>query len=144
VIEIVRSALIPHQYLKALDDRSCGGLAVFEGRVRDHNEGRAVASLEYECYEPMALLQMEAIRRAALQRWGLGKAMIVHRVGAIPIGEGAVWIGAMAPHRAEAFEACRFMIDEVKVKVPIWKRESYVGGGHSWVGCAEHSHTASR
>jgi molybdopterin synthase catalytic subunit len=142
LIEIVKSVLNSARYHSLLEDKSCGGLCIFEGRVRTHNEGREVERLEYECYEPMAVRQMSLIREEVLRRWGLGKAVIAHRIGFVPIGEAAVWIGAAAPHRAEAFAACRYMIDEVKHKVPIWKKETYRSGDYAWVGCGEEQSAA--
>jgi molybdopterin synthase catalytic subunit len=92
----------------------------------------------------MALRQMSALRSEALSRFSLGRAVLAHRVGFIPIGEAAVFIGAASAHRAEAFEACRFMIDQLKEKVVIWKKESYLSGSSAWVGCGhEHAHAAA-
>jgi molybdopterin synthase catalytic subunit len=112
---------------------SFGGVALFEGRVRNHSHGKPVTALFYECYQPMALKVMEEVRREALSKWKEIKIMAVHRYGAIPLGEAAVWIGVAAPHRDEAFQACRFMIDEIKSRVPIWKKEEYADGTHVWV-----------
>jgi len=145
VIALEHGQLQAPKYLSLLEDLSCGGLCVFEGRVRTHNEGKAVLSLAYECYEPMALRQLARLREEAVRRWDLGRAVLAHRLGAIPIGEAAVWIGVAAAHRAEAFEACRFLIDEVKLKVPIWKREVYHSGAVAWVGCGhDHEGVAAR
>jgi adenylyltransferase/sulfurtransferase len=140
VIEIVESRLDCARYRALLEDKACGGICVFEGRVRTHNEGKEVASLSYECYQGMALRQMSLLREEALRRWKLGKAVLAHRVGPIPIGDEAVFIGVASAHRAEAFEACRFLIDEVKLKVPIWKKETYASGDFAWVGCSDHAH----
>lgn len=110
-----------------------GGVSVFEGRVRNHNHGKQVTSLFYECYQPMALKVMEEIRQEALAKWKGVKIIAVHRYGSIPLGEAAAWIGVAASHRDESFAACRFMIDEIKSRVPIWKKEEYVDGSHVWV-----------
>src|SRR5690349_8386017 len=99
MIEIVSHRLDTAAYYRMLDDTSCGGLAIFEGRVRTHNEGREVASLAYECYPAMALRQMGALRDLAQKRWSLGRAVMAHRVGPIPMGEAAVWIGVASAHR---------------------------------------------
>jgi len=112
---------------------SCGGIVVFEGRVRNHSHGKPVTALSYECYEPMALKEMEKILQEALKNWKVEKITAVHRHGDIPLGETAVWIGVASAHRDEAFEACRFMIDEIKAKVPIWKKDNYADGTHVWV-----------
>ena len=112
---------------------SCGGIALFEGRVRDTSHGKRVTALFYECYQPMALKVMEGIREEALRRWKVERVIVSHRHGPIPLGEAAVWIGVAAPHREEAFQACRFLIDEIKAKAPIWKKEYYEDGTHVWV-----------
>lgn len=110
-----------------------GGVSLFEGRVRNHSHGKQVASLFYECYQPMALKVMEEIRQEALSKWKDVKIIAIHRHGPIPLGEAAVWVGVAASHRDEAFTACRFMIDEIKSRVPIWKKEEYADGTHVWV-----------
>jgi molybdopterin synthase catalytic subunit len=112
---------------------SCGGIVVFEGRVRNFSQGKQVTALAYECYEPMALKVMEEIRQEALKKFKVERIISVHRHGPIPISEIAVWIGVAAPHRADAFEACQFMIDGIKAKVPIWKKEEFADGTHDWV-----------
>jgi molybdopterin/thiamine biosynthesis adenylyltransferase/molybdopterin synthase catalytic subunit/rhodanese-related sulfurtransferase len=119
----------------SLADPAAGGLASFEGWVRDHNDGRAVRSLEYEAYAELAVKEGERIVVEAIARFGVRRARCVHRVGALPLGEMAVWVGVSAPHRAEAFAACRYIIDEVKHRVPIWKKEHYVSGDSGWVNC---------
>ena len=119
----------------ALADPACGGFACFEGWVRDHNEGARVQRLEYEAYEALAVREGERIVAEALARFGVTRAACVHRAGRLAIGEVAVWVGASSPHRDEAFLACRYIIDEVKHRLPIWKKEHYVGGDSGWVNC---------
>ncbi len=119
----------------ALADPACGGFASFEGWVRDHNEGARVQRLEYEAYETLAVREGERILAAAVQRFGISRAACVHRLGMLAIGEVAVWVGASSPHRNEAFLACRFIIDEVKQRLPIWKKEHYLNGDSGWVNC---------
>jgi sulfur-carrier protein adenylyltransferase/sulfurtransferase len=118
-----------------LDDPACGGYAVFEGWVRDHNDGRRVRRLEYEAFEPLAIREGERIIAEAIARFGVEHAACVHRIGALGIGEKAVWVGVTARHRDEAFRACRYIIDEVKHRVPIWKKEHYESGDSGWVNC---------
>jgi adenylyltransferase/sulfurtransferase len=128
-----------------LNDPTCGGYAAFEGWVRDHNEGRRVRRLEYEAFEPLAIKEGERILAEAIARFGVAHASCVHRIGALEIGEKAVWVGVTARHRDEAFRACRYIIDEVKHRVPIWKKEHYESGDSGWVNCercAEHAETA--
>ena len=119
----------------SLADPAAGGFASCEGWVRNHNDGRAVRSLEYEAYAELAVREGERIVAEAIARFGVRSARCVHRVGALPLGEMAVWVGVSAPHRAEAFAACRYIIDEVKHRVPIWKKEHYVTGDSGWVNC---------
>jgi adenylyltransferase/sulfurtransferase len=137
-----------------LDTRRCraelerpeaGGYASFEGWVRDHNEGRKVQHLEYEAFESLAVREGERIVAEAIERFGVTAASCVHRVGSLGIGELAVWVGASSAHRGEAFAACRYIIDEVKHRVPIWKKEHYTDGDSGWVNCercaaAAHDH----
>jgi molybdopterin synthase catalytic subunit len=115
--------------------RGAGGYVSFEGWVRDLNEGREVVRLEYEAFEALAVAEGTRIVRAALQRFPIKHALCVHRVGALELTELAVWVGVSAVHRGEAFDACRFIIDEVKHRVPIWKKEFYRGGDSGWVNC---------
>jgi molybdopterin synthase catalytic subunit len=131
---------------KELLDPYCGGYASFEGWVRNHNEGHAVTRLEYEAFEPLGLKEGERILAEAVARFGVTRALCVHRVGALALGDVAVWVGVSAAHRDEAFRACRLIIDEVKHRVPIWKKEHYVNGDSGWVNCercAADAHTAA-
>ena len=125
----------PAALTSALRDPAAGGFCTFEGWVRDHNEGQRVLRLEYEAYEELAIKEGTRIVAEALQRHGVLRAACVHRVGRLEIGEIAVWVGVSSAHRAEAFVACRYIIDEVKHRVPIWKKEHYVNGDSGWVNC---------
>ena len=118
-----------------LADPACGGYAAFEGWVRNHNEGLEVRRLEYEAYAPLAVREGERIAAEACERFGVTHVLCVHRVGELAIGDLAVWVGVSAPHRDEAFRACRYVIDEVKHRVPVWKKEHYVNGDSGWVNC---------
>lgn len=120
---------------ESLADPTCGGYAAFEGWVRNHNEGQAVTHLEYEAFESLAVREGERIIAEACRKYGVENARCVHRVGDLALGELAVWVGVSARHRDEAFKACRYIIDEVKHRVPIWKKEHYVGGDSGWVNC---------
>ncbi len=123
-----------------------GAVVTFEGRVRNHNEGFKVKSLEYQCYESMALKEGQAILAEALDKFDVMDAYCVHREGHLKIGDMAVWVYVSSAHRREAFEACQFIIDEVKLRVPIWKREHYVDKKPEWVAChrcsEDHLHEA--
>ena len=118
---------------RRLDDSRAGACAIFEGWVRDHNDGRGVRSLDYQSYAPLALAEGEAILQAAMERFGLRAAGAVHRIGSLAIGDLAVWVGASADHRGAAFDACRWIIDEIKLRVPIWKNEHYADGESGWL-----------
>jgi adenylyltransferase/sulfurtransferase len=119
----------------SVEDATCGGYVSFEGWVRDHNDGRSVARLEYEAFELLAIKEGQRIVEEAVCRFGVTQARCVHRVGLLELGHVAVWVGVSAPHRGEAFAACRYIIDEVKHRVPIWKKEYYVDGDSGWVNC---------
>lgn len=126
-----------------LTDPASGGYVSFEGWVRNHNEGREVLRLEYEAMSGLAEREGERIIAEACARYGVTHACCVHRVGELAIGDMAVWVGVSARHRDEAFRACRYIIDEVKHRVPIWKKEHYEHGDSGWVNCercAAHAH----
>jgi adenylyltransferase/sulfurtransferase len=130
-----RTPIDPAAEAGPLAASDAGGFASFEGRVRDHNEGRAVAGLDYEAFEELAIAEGERIVADAVRRHGATGAACVHRLGALAIGDVAVWVGAASAHRAEAFAACREIIDEIKHRLPIWKREQYADGSRHWVNC---------
>lgn len=127
----------------ALRDPRAGACASFEGWVRDHNDGRPVEGLHYEAYVELAQAEGATILDEALRRFDLVDAACVHRTGDLAVGELAVWVGASAAHRDAAFAACRWIIDEVKARVPIWKRERYAGGEADWLHPAPGSDTAA-
>ncbi len=118
-----------------LADPSAGGYAAFEGWVRNHNEGLAVRHLEYEAFEALAVREGARIVAEAKERFGIEQAACVHRIGDLQVGAMAVWVGVSSRHRHEAFLACRYIIDEVKHRVPIWKKEHYANGDSGWVNC---------
>ena len=109
-----------------------GGVVTFVGAVRDHHHGRGVTGLSYSAYEPMAESVCAAIKAEAERRWPV-RVALVHRLGDLEIGEAAVAIAVASAHRDEAFAACRYVIEEVKRRVPIWKRERFVDGTEEWV-----------
>jgi len=117
----------------ALSDPHAGACAVFEGWVRDHNDGRPVHGLRYEAYVELAEAEGARILDEARTRFDIVKACAVHRTGDLGLGELAVWVGVSAAHRDAAFAACRWIIDEVKARVPIWKHERYADGAAGWL-----------
>ena len=108
-----------------------GGITLFSGVVRDHNRGREVGYLVYEAYGPMAEKELRKIGEEAARRWGC-RIALHHRLGRLEIGEASVMVAVSTPHRADAFEACRFAIDTLKQTVPIWKREVW-SDGEVWI-----------
>jgi molybdopterin synthase catalytic subunit len=103
--------------------------------VRDYNEGQEVTRLEYEAFQELAVKEGERIIAEALRRYPVKHALCIHRVGALALSDMAVWVGVSSVHRGEAFDACRYIIDEVKHRVPIWKKEHYRNGDSGWVNC---------
>ena len=110
-----------------------GAVALFLGTVRNRNEGRPVGGMEYEGYAEMAREQLAAIVAEAAARAGTDRVAAVHRLGELAIGEVSVAIAVSAPHRAEAFDASRYVIEEIKKRLPVWKRERYLDGGAEWL-----------
>ena len=127
--------LDPAAERRALEDPACGGFVSFEGRVRNHNEGLEVRRLEYEAFAALGIKEGDRIVADAIKKFGVERAACVHRIGSLEIGDLAVWVGVSSRHRGEAFAACRYIIDEVKHRVPIWKKEHYVNGDSGWVNC---------
>ncbi len=123
-IEPLRAALLAEQ---------AGAFSSFEGWVRDHNEGRAVLGLRYEAYAALAEAEGERVIDEALAKFEIVDARCAHRVGDLAIGDLAVWVGVSAAHRDAAFAACRYIIDETKSRVPIWKHERYAEGDAGWL-----------
>jgi molybdopterin synthase catalytic subunit len=117
---------------RLLDDRA-GAYASFEGWVRDHNDGRPVHGLRYEAYAALATTEGQGIVEEAAARFAITGVHCVHRTGDLAIGDLAVWVGVSAGHRGAAFDACRFVIDEVKSRVAIWKHERYADGDAGWL-----------
>ena len=129
-------AIDPSSLLGRMGDTSAGACVTFEGRVRDRNEGRPVRALDYEAFAPLAQKEGEKIVREARDKFQVVGAACVHRTGSLSLGDVAVWVGVTAVHRAAAFDACRYIIEEVKARLPIWKKEHYEGGSSEWVNCA--------
>ena len=121
-----------------LQNDKAGALVVFEGWVRNHNQGKQVSSLEYQVYEALAQKEGEKILHEAVHKFNLHHVTCTHRFGHLKLGEAAVWIGATATHRDDAFKASRFIIDEIKHRLPIWKKEHYVQETPEWVFCKDH------
>jgi molybdopterin synthase catalytic subunit/molybdopterin converting factor small subunit len=125
-------ALSEAEVISRVEGPDTGGIVSFIGAVRDHARGHSIEYLEYEAYPEMAEREMEKIAEEASMNWPGTRVAIAHRVGHLEIGDAAVVVVAASAHRAEAFEACRFAIDTLKVRVPIWKREVATDGAY-WV-----------
>ena len=130
------AAAIDPEALKArLAHPAAGALATFEGWVRNHADGRGVRLLEYQVYPELAQAEGERVVAEALRTFDVLAAHCIHRSGMLHVGDVAVWVGVAAAHRAAAFDACRYIIDEIKQRLPIWKRETYAEGDSGWVNC---------
>jgi molybdopterin synthase catalytic subunit len=132
LIQLTREPLDRDSLVAAVSHPSAGGIVVFEGVVRDNARGKQVRYLEYDVYEEMAREQISKIIDEARQRWGVERIAVAHRFGRLEIGEASVIIVVASPHRAEAFDACRYIIDTLKATVPIWKKE-VATNGEEWV-----------
>lgn len=132
LIVLTREPLDRNALVAAVANPSVGGIVVFEGVVRDNARGKQVQYLEYDLYPEMAEQQIHTIVAEAKQRWGVEQVAVAHRFGRLEIGEASVIIVVATPHRAEAFEACRYIIDTLKTTVPIWKKE-VATNGEEWV-----------
>jgi len=133
LISITRERLDRDALVAAVTHASVGGIVVFEGVVRDNARGKQVRYLEYDVYPEMAVQQIGEIVAEAQRRWGVERVAVAHRVGRLEIGEASVIIVVASPHRGEAFDACRYIIDTLKTTVPIWKKE-VATNGEEWVG----------
>ncbi len=135
LFEVTNEILVPQVLMDKISDPACGGMAYFAGLVRNHNQGLQVSSLEYQCYQSMALKEGKNIVEEAQRIYSFSKAYAIHREGHLQIGEMAVWVGVASFHRDAAFKACRYIIDQIKANVPIWKKEHYVGHPSQWALC---------
>jgi molybdopterin synthase catalytic subunit len=132
LISITHERLDRDALVAAISHPGVGGIVVFEGVVRDNARGKQVRYLEYDVYPEMAAQQIREIVVEVERRWGVERVAVAHRVGRLEIGEASVIIVVASPHRAEAFDACRYIIDTLKTTVPIWKKE-VATNGEEWV-----------
>lgn len=133
LFEIRDTALSVDEVMRAVAHPGAGGTTVFVGAVRDENEGQPITLLEYEAYGSMAVKEMQRIAEEIAREVPGARLAVLHRVGRLAVGDLAVVCAASAPHREEAFRACRLLIDRIKERVPIWKREHGPDGPY-WVG----------
>ena len=132
MIRVQRENVDIDAVLEAVKSAKSGCVVSFLGTVRDVSEGRSVQRMSIEVYEEMAVKQLSIIRDEALERFGVHEVAVVHRYGDLEVGDNIVYIGVSAGHREEAFQACRYVIDELKERVPLWKKE-YTADGEVWV-----------
>ena len=118
---------------KSACSNAAGAVCVFTGTVRDTHKGKSVRCLDYEAYGPMAERKMVEIEAAMRERWPVVECVLAHRTGHLVLGEASVVVAVSCPHRADAFEACRFGIDAIKADVPIWEKETFADGSSEWV-----------
>lgn len=124
-LESVVNLLVP--------DPSCGAVVQFEGKVRNQNEGQSVQAIDYECYETMAQKELAAIVKTAKEKYRVPQIAVAHRLGRLACGETSLVVVAQSAHRQEGFEAVQYVIDQIKKKVPIWKKEIYEPGKEKWL-----------
>lgn len=136
-VDVTESPLDPNAALHSVSSPEIGGIGIFVGTVRvsaavSGNEDKGVVQLDYEAHPTLARSRLKEIAREAAAKWDVRRVVAHHRIGTCEVGEPTVVVACGAPHRADALEACRWIIDELKVTVPIWKREDYADGS-SWV-----------
>ena len=125
------------QLKNSLTSPSAGACVTFEGIVRNHNDNRSVVMLEYEAFDELCRTEGQKIMDEAKAQFPVLQVRCVHRTGKLKIGDAAVWVGVSSAHRDEAFKACRYIIDAVKQRLPIWKKEFYADGDSGWVNSAD-------
>lgn len=133
LVRVTEEPLDPGQALAFVADRGAGGTCVFLGTVRDRSDGGEVTGLRYEAWEELAVRRLREIGEELFEKWPLRRAALLHRTGRLSVGEVSVVVACSAPHRADAFEACRHGIERLKEDVPIWKKEALVSGESRWV-----------
>ncbi len=137
--QITEKEIEPRSLRRELLCNVSGAYVSFEGWVRNHNDGKPVNGLEYSSYLPLAEKEGMRILSEAKECFDIEAAACVHRIGNLNIGEIAVWVGVSAAHRGAAFDANRYIIDQTKSRVPIWKREAYLNGPAQWVNCNDNT-----
>jgi len=133
LIDVRESQLSLDEVLAAVTDPAAGGIALFAGKVRDSDHDRRVSGLSYSAH-PSAEAELRRVAEALAEKFGVVAVAAVHRVGDLAVGDLAVVVAVSCPHRAEAFDACRALIDELKASVPIWKHQRFADGTSEWVG----------
>ena len=130
---VTRRPIEPGRVLASVSDPDAGGTVLFVGAIRRRSEGKTVDGLTYEVYREMAERKMKEIEGRVRMRWPVIKMAMIHRYGALEVGDVSVAVAVSCQHRAQAFEACRYAIDTIKRTIPIWKKEMFSGGTQAWV-----------
>jgi molybdopterin synthase catalytic subunit len=133
LVRVTSDRLSVDEALASVADGAAGGTCVFIGTVRDHSEAGDVTGLRYEAWDELAVARLHEIAGELFEHWPVKKIAILHRIGELTVGEASVVIACSAPHRSDAFEACRQGIERLKEDVPIWKKEALVTGEAHWV-----------
>jgi molybdopterin synthase catalytic subunit len=133
MIRLTTEPIDYHALTEQVRRPDCGAVVLFLGTVRDLTEGKVTTALDYEAYPGMAEKKLAEIEEEARQRWPIGDIVLVHRLGHLEVRDVSVAVAVSCPHRAEAFEACRYAIDRLKQIVPIWKKENWADGSSEWV-----------
>lgn len=133
MIELTHEPIDAAKALAAVQSPRCGAVVLFLGTTRQWTDDKETAQLSYECYEEMARQELAKLEAEARAKWPIEHCVIIHRLGVTPIAEASVLVAVSSPHRNDAFEAGRFLIDALKERVPIWKKEHWADGGSEWV-----------
>lgn len=133
MIEIMESEIDLEQVRRHVESEDCGAIVLFVGTTRKMTAGRETTKLEYDCYRPMAISELEKLRASAMQRWPVEGCAIVHRIGVVDKGQASVVVAVSSPHRVDAYEASQWIMDTLKKVVPIWKKEVWADGETEWI-----------
>ena len=144
MIELTKQAIDTAEILDRVQTAAAGAVVLFLGTTRDMTGGRRTESLDYECYPEMAQRKLADLEAEARRRWSIDQCCVVHRLGHLLPGEVSVAVAVSTPHRSDAFEAGRWLIDTIKTEVPIWKRENWADGATDWVHPTDNSNLQSR
>ena len=133
MVEITNQPIDTKNILQSVQSDRAGASILFLGTTRQFTEGRETVEVDYECYHEMAIKKMSQLRYRAFEKWPIEHCAIVHRIGSVPVGEASVAIAVSTPHRASSFEAAEWLINRLKIEVPIWKRECFADGTQEWI-----------
>ena len=133
MIQIQNEPIDSDAVTKSVHSENAGAIVLFLGTTRRMTDGKETLRLEYDCYKPMAIAELEKLRTASMKQWPLKACAIVHRVGVVENGQASVVVAVSSPHRVEAFEAAQWIMDTLKRTVPIWKKEQWSDGSTEWV-----------